>query len=136
MLRRYLQALPRAQEIAAGRGPAMTRDQGLAPLGAILGGLRGALEGPGGSNLRAHLAADGNGEAYVQVTSLLNGEYSGTAPKRVVLDVFLEVFSPVRKQRRAFDRDVGYDIFAAALEGVGHDAPITTLSWRVLELRR
>jgi hypothetical protein len=30
----------------------------LAPLNAILGGLRGALAGPGGSTLRAHLAAE------------------------------------------------------------------------------
>jgi hypothetical protein len=90
LLRRYLQALPQAREIAAGRGDARPTTvttkatgsaspvQGLAPLRAILGGLREALAGPGGSTLRAHLAAEANGEAYVQVTSLLNGEYGGT----------------------------------------------------------
>ena len=142
LLRRYLQALPQAQDMAVGRGDATAMNgngQGLGPLGAILGGLRDSLDGPNGAVLRAHLAADFDGEAYVQVTSLLNGAYSGTAlGQRVVLDVLVTLRSLLagsEEAASAFGRDVGYTTFAAALRAAWGDAPVSMeLIRRVLEL--
>ena len=63
--------------------------------------------------------APGGGEAYVQVTSLLNGEYSGTgAGEGVVLDMLSTLRSLLAGSEAAaaaFGRDVGYGTFAAAL---------------------
>ena len=160
LLRRYLQALPRAQEMAAGKsmgggetGSSESLAQGLAPLNVLLGGLRAVLAGAGGGALRAHLAAPGGGEAYVQVTSLLNGEYGSAgagagegdgdgagagAGAKVVLDVLATLRSLLAGSEAAaaaFGRDVGYGTFAAALRAAWGAAPVTEqLLRRVLEL--
>ena len=60
------------------RGPRAARDDRARPRAPQRRprGLRAALGGFGGAALRAHFASDG-GQAYVQVVSLLNGEYLG-----------------------------------------------------------
>ena len=135
-LRRYLETLPAAREIAAGRGPAVARGQGTAPLGSILSSLRAALDGPGGGALRAYIAGDSRGEAYVQVVSLLNGE--GVDDERVILDVLItlrSLLSGSEAAAAAFGDRVGYDTFAHALRAAWGDAPVTrTLLLRTLDL--
>ena len=134
LLRRYLQSLPRAREAAAGPGcdPAA--------LTALLAGLRAALAGPGGAAIRAHLAsAEANGEAYVQVISLLNGEYGDARVRElVVLDVLSTLRSLLAESEdaaSAFGRDVGYETLNAALCTAWGDAPASrTLLAKVLQL--
>ena len=138
LLRRYLQTFPKARDVAAGRGPPETIGQGLAPLNDVLGGLRAALGGFGGAALRAHFASDG-GQAYVQVVSLLNGEYLGAKESEgVVLDVLATLRSLLagsESAAAAFGRDVGYETFAAALEAAWGDVPISEqLLVRVMEV--
>ena len=134
LLRRYLQSLPRAREAAAGP----SRDS--AALTALLAGLRAALAGPGGAAIRAHLAsAEANGEAYVQVISLLNGEYGDARVRElVVLDVLSTLRSLLAESEdaaAAFGRDVGYETLNAALRTAWGDAPASrTLLARVLQL--
>ena len=138
LLRRYLQTLPKARDVAAGRGPPETIGQGLAPLNDVLGGLRATLGGFGGAALRAHFASDG-GQAYVQVVSLLNGEYLGAKESEgVVLDALATLRSLLagsESAAAAFGRDVGYGTFAAALEAAWGDVPISEqLLVRVMEV--
>ena len=134
LLRRYLQSLPRAREAAAG----LAGDP--AALVAILAGLRAALVGPGGATLRTYLASnEANGEAYVQVISLLNGEYGDAGVRElVVLDVLStlrSLLSESEEAAAAFGRTVGYETLNAALRTAWGDVPASrTLLARVLQL--
>ena len=126
--------MPRAREAAAGPGGDP------AALTALLAGLRAALAGPGGAAIRAHLASpEANGEAYVQVISLLNGEYGDARVRElVVLDVLSTLRSLLAESEdaaSAFGRDVGYETLNAALCTAWGDAPASrTLLARVLQL--
>ena len=134
LLRRYLQSLPRAREAAAGPAGDPTA------LVAILAGLRAALVGPGGATLRTYLASnEANGEAYVQVISLLNGEYGDAGVRElVVLDVLStlrSLLSESEEAAAAFGRTVGYETLNAALRTAWGDVPASrTLLARVLQL--
>jgi hypothetical protein len=107
---------------------------------AILTGLRAALVGPGGATLRTYLASnEANGEAYVQVISLLNGEYGDAGVRElVVLDVLStlrSLLSESEEAAAAFGRTVGYETLNAALRTAWGDVPASrTLLARVLQL--
>ena len=145
LIRRFLQTLPAAREVAAGRGASdVTKGQGFGPLSDILAGLRAALAGPGGSALRARLAssagADGS-PAYVQVVSLLNGSSRGVATaegEAAALEcvrTLRSLLSGSETAARAFGRDVGYETFAHALEAAWGAEPVSeALARSVLEL--
>ena len=144
LVRRFLQTLPAAREVAAGRGASdVTKGQGFGPLSDILAGLRAALAGPGGSALRARLAspagADGS-PAYVQVVSLLNAERGvataeGEAAALECVRTLRSLLSGSETAARAFGRDVGYETFAHALEAAWGAEPVSeALARSVLEL--
>ena len=148
LVRRFLQTLPAAREAAAGRGALRnaTRGQGFGPLSDMLAGLRAALAGPGGKELRLRLASPGPSAnaspAYVQVVSLLNAERGvedggsgGEAAALECVRTLRSLLSGSETAARAFERDVGYDTFAHALEAAWGAEPVSeALARSVLEL--
>jgi hypothetical protein len=145
LVRRFLETLPAAREAAAGRGAlgnVTTESQGFGPLSDMLAGLRFALAGPGGKELRARLASQGGpganaSPAYVQVVSLLNAE-GGSGGEAAALEcvcTLRSLLSGSETAARAFGRDVGYDTFAHALEAAWGTEPVSeALARSVLEL--
>ena len=148
LVRRFLPTLPAAREAAAGRGALRnaTRGQGFGPLSDMLAGLRAALAGPGGKELRLRLASPGPSAnaspAYVQVVSLLNAERGvedggsgGEAAALECVRTLRSLLSGSETAARAFERDVGYDTFAHALEAAWGAEPVSeALARSVLEL--